>query len=82
MNDTVKRLALGLLSSDSLDDIQGVRRVMRTGQDRWLLVSLEKLESPEADPEARMEYKQLVYFTVPPIEGKAITRVLKSRFPL
>lgn len=37
---------------------------------------------PEADPEARMEYKQLVYFTVPPIEGKAITHVLKSRFPL
>ena len=48
----MRRLALGLLSRDSLDDIQGVRCVMRTDQDWWLLVSLENLESPEADPEA------------------------------
>ena len=28
---------------------------MRTGQDQWLLVSLEKLESPETEPEAGIQ---------------------------
>ena len=46
---------MDLLFRDSLDYIQGVRCVMRTGQDQWLLVSLEKLESPETEPEAGIQ---------------------------
>ena len=55
LNDTPRRLALGFLSSDSLDDIQGVMCMMGTGQDQWFRVCLEKLESPEAEPETGIQ---------------------------